>query len=395
MTSETPDIFVQFRHELHQFPEVSCLEVETQKRIKAFVSQFNPVQSTEVGKTGLLFQYGRDTEGPVTLIRADIDALPIREVNTFAHRSCNEGVSHKCGHDGHTAILARVASWLAEKPVSSGRVYLLFQPAEENGKGAEAVLNDPVLASIHPDRVFALHNLPGYREGTIVCKPGSFTSSVLSLIVSFTGKVSHSAEPEKGLNPAYSMADFILQTRLIQHPDAQSDEFALITPVYTTMGEKSYGISAGYGEVHLTLRTRNAERMERLTRQLLSLLANISTHSGIEIKTAYTEAFYASENDREAFAQIKQRAQKLGYSFIEKQEPFKWGEDFGLFTQKYKGAMFGIGNGENSPALHNDDYDFNDNLIEPAARLFLELIEVGHEQLGSEANRPEINNQSR
>ncbi|SOD97981.1 amidohydrolase [Spirosoma fluviale] len=378
MTSDKTDIFTQFRHELHQFPEVSCQEIETRKRIKNFVSQFNPTRITEVAQTGLLLQYGEDDHGPVTLIRADIDALPIQEVNTFGHRSSINGVSHKCGHDGHAAILARLASLLAEKPVTRGRVYLIFQPAEENGKGAEAVLNDPAFASIRPDRAFALHNLPGYKQGVVVCRPGSFTSSVLSLIVKFTGKVSHSAEPEKGLNPAYVMADFVLQTKKIQHPEPQSEDFALITPVYTTMGETSYGISAGYGEVHLTLRTRNAKRMEALTNQLLALLADLSAETGIQIETAYTEAFFANENDPETVEQIRQSALKLGYPYIEKQEPFKWGEDFGLFTQKYKGAMFGIGNGEDSPALHNDDYDFNDTLIEPAARLFLELIEREH-----------------
>lgn len=375
-----PDFFTQFRHELHRFPEVSGQEVETQKRIKVFVSQFNPVSIREVGGTGLLLQYGQDSTGPITLIRADIDALPIQEVNPFAHKSQNKGVSHKCGHDGHATILARLASLLAENPVSIGRVYLLFQPAEETGKGAEAVLNDPAFTHIRPDRVFALHNLPGYQEGTIVCKPGSFTSSVLSMIVSFTGKVSHSAEPEKGLNPAYVMADFMLQTKQIQNPEPQSEAFALITPIYTTMGEKSYGISAGYGEVHLTLRTRNANRMETLTTQLLDLLSTLSVGSGIDVETTYTEAFFANENDLQAFSQIKESARKLGYPFIEKQEPFKWGEDFGLFTQQYPGAMFGIGNGDDSPALHNDDYDFNDSLIEPAAHLFLALIEIGHSQ---------------
>ena len=372
------DRFIQFRHELHQYPEVSGQEFETQSRIKAFVRRFSPVSVLDVGGTGVLLQYGTDLTGPVTLIRADTDALPIQEVNAFAHKSQKEGVSHKCGHDGHTAILARLASLLAQKPITTGRVYLLFQPAEETGKGAEAVLSDPLFSGIRPDRVFALHNLPGYEEGVIVCRPGPFTASVLSLIVTFTGKVSHSAEPEKGLNPAYLMADFMLRAWQLQKPDPQADDFTLITPVYTTMGEKSYGISAGYGEVHLTLRTRNAKQMEWLTSQLQTLLADLSEDTGIEIATSYTEAFFANENDSDCFDQIKQRAEKLGYDFIERQEPFKWGEDFGLFTQKYKGAMFGIGAGENSPALHNDDYDFNDTLIEPAARLFLELIDNHH-----------------
>ncbi|GAB4033014.1 amidohydrolase [Spirosoma gilvum] len=378
MPSEPTNLFTQFRRELHQFPEVSGQEMQTQRRIKTFVSQFRPDALHEVGGTGLLLQYGIDTTGPVTLIRADTDALPIQEVNTFAHRSQITGVSHKCGHDGHTAILARLASLVSEKPVTSGTVYLLFQPAEETGQGAQAVINDPVFATIQPDQVFALHNLPGYEQGVIVCKPGPFTASVLSMIITFTGKVSHSAEPEKGTNPAYMMAEFMLKAKALQIPDPASDDFTLITPVHTIMGEKSYGISAGYGEVHLTLRTRTAGRMDWLTNQLETLLSELTASSGIDTQTAYTEAFFANENDPEAFEQIKASAQKLGYPFLEKQEPFKWGEDFGLFTQRFKGAMFGIGAGTASPALHNDDYDFNDELIEPAAQLFLNLIETRH-----------------
>ncbi len=378
MAVEKPDSFTQFRRELHRFPEISGQEVATQTRIKAFVSLFNPVCVSEVAETGLLLQYGHNTDGPVTIIRADIDALPIQEVNTFAHTSSVPGVSHKCGHDGHTAILARLASLLAEKSHLQGRVYLLFQPAEETGQGANAVLNDPVFAALRPDRVFALHNLPGYEQGVIVGKTGSFTPSVQSLIVTFTGKTSHAAEPEQGLNPACLIADFILKSRQLENPDTKSDAFALITPVHLTLGEKAYGTSAGYGEVHLTLRTWTAQQMEQLTGQLMNLLAELCAGSGIDTKINWTDVFQATQNHADAVEQVKQSARKLGYAFIEATEPFKWGEDFGLFTQHYTGAMFGIGAGVDSPALHNDDYDFNDSLIEPAARLFLDLIECQH-----------------
>lgn len=378
MPPPSTSLFTQFRRELHQFPEVSGQEVQTQQRIKTFVGRFHPDALYEIGGTGLLLQYGTDTTGPVTLIRADTDALPIQEVNTFAHRSQVVGVSHKCGHDGHTAILARLAALLSEKSINRGKVYLLFQPAEETGQGALAVINDPLFAAIQPNRVFALHNLPGYEQGVIVCKPGPFTASVLSMIVTFTGKVSHSAEPEKGINPAYVMAEFMLKSKTLQLPDPASDDFTLITPVHTMMGEKSYGISAGYGEVHLTLRTRTARTMEFLTNQLESALADLTANSGIDTQTTYTESFFANENDPEAFEQIKQSAQRLGFPFFEKPDPFKWGEDFGLFTQRYPGAMFGIGAGTASPALHNDDYDFNDELIEPAAQLFFDLISRIH-----------------
>lgn len=378
MTRYDPDHFIQFRRELHQFPEVSGREVETRSRIKAFVRPFAPDQLTDIAGTGLLLRYGQDTNGPVTLIRADIDALPIQEVNTFAHRSQHEGISHKCGHDGHAAILARLASLLADKPVAKGRVYLVFQPAEETGQGAAAVLSDPAFVNIRPDRAFALHNLPGYEQGAIVCRPGPFTPSVLSMIVMFTGNVSHSAEPENGLNPAYIMAEFMLNAKQLQHPDPSSEDFALITPVYTTMGELAYGISAGYGEVHLTLRTRTARRMEALTAQLLAELSALSAASGITVATRYTDAFSANENDEKAVGQIREAALLRGYPYVEKQDPFKWGEDFGLFTRTYKGAMFGIGNGVDSPALHNNDYDFNDALIEPAAHLFFDLVGLEH-----------------
>jgi len=378
MPSDSVDPFVQFRRELHQFPEISGQEFATQQRVKSFVSQFHPTSITDVGKTGLLLQYGSDPSGPATLIRADMDALPIQESNEFGHKSRNDGVSHKCGHDGHTAILTRLASLLHKQPPAKGIVYLLFQPAEETGAGAEAVLNDPAFSSVKPNLAYALHNLPGYPQGAIVCKPGDFTAAVKSLIVRFQGKVSHSAEPEHGINPAYLMAEFTLQSQAIEQKDPNSEDFALITPIYTTLGEKSYGISAGYGEVHLTLRTRNNERMEALTRQLTDRLSNLSAGTGISIETAYTEAFLANQNDTKAFEAIKTCTEMLGYNFIEKKEPFKWGEDFGLFTQHYKGAMFGIGAGENTPALHNADYDFNDNLIEPAAQFFAALIEQHH-----------------
>ncbi|GAB2576985.1 amidohydrolase [Spirosoma areae] len=357
---------------------MSGQEIDTQKRIKTFVGQFNPLAMRDVGGTGLLLQYGQDVSGPTTLIRADIDALPIQEVNDFGHKSLHEGISHKCGHDGHTAILTRLASHLADRPVAKGQVYLLFQPAEETGKGAQAVLNDPTFATVRPDRVFALHNLPGYKQGVILCKAGAFNPSVQSLITTFTGRTSHAAEPENGLNPAYVMAQFTLLSKALENPDTQSDDFALITPVHTILGKKDYGTSAGYGEVHLTLRTWTQPRMEQLVSQLLTSLADLCDGSGIDTETTYTDVFQAGKNEPEAVEQIKQSALTLGYDFIEKQEPFKWGEDFGLFTQQYKGAMFGIGAGEDAPALHNNDYDFNDALIEPAARLLLDLVERQH-----------------
>ncbi|GAB3998777.1 amidohydrolase [Spirosoma daeguense] len=378
MAIESMTDFIQFRQELHRFPERSGQEFQTRERIKNVVRQFNPIRIDDIAETGLLLQYGDDVAGPVTLLRADMDALPILETNTFAYKSANPGVSHKCGHDGHTTILVRLASLLAQKSDLKGRVYLLFQPAEETGQGAQAVLNDPVFATLRPNQAFALHNLPGFPKGAIICKAGSFTASVQSLIVTFRGKTSHAAEPENGINPAYAMAEFLLRSQQFELPDTKSEKFVLITPVHSVLGQKDYGTSAGYGEVHLTLRTWTAQRMDALVNDLMALLSDICQQSNIETETAFTEVFYANENHPEAVAQIQQATSKLGYDYIETQAPFKFGEDFGLFTQKFPGAMFGIGAGENTPALHNDDYDFDDTLIEPAAQFFLELLAICH-----------------
>ncbi|QJD79923.1 amidohydrolase [Spirosoma rhododendri] len=375
------DPFVAFRYELHRFPELSGQETQTQQRIRAFISLFDPADITPIGGTGLLVRYGTGTGtgGPVTLIRADIDALPIPETNTFAHQSRHERVSHKCGHDGHTAILVRLAASLHASPIATGLVYLLFQPAEETGEGADLVLHDNAFRALRPpDRVFALHNLPGFAEGVIVCKPGLFTASVSGMDIRFTGHVSHAAEPENGNNPAYAMAEFVLQSRALQQPDPQLDTFALITPVQTTMSDWSYGVSPGTGQVHLTLRSRTPARMDDLKKQIGQLLDTLADAHKLVIDSTDVQPFYATENDADAVDQIRNCAETLGFPYQELTQPFRWGEDFGLFTQHFRGAMFGIGAGEDSPALHNDDYDFNDNLIEPAARLFRALIDLKH-----------------
>ena len=367
---------VSFRHTLHQFPEVSEFESETAKRVVDFVKNFNPDGILEnLGGTGVAVVYNGEKPGPTLLFRCELDALPIQEINEFQHRSVYQGISHKCGHDGHMAILVGLASLLKNSPPETGRIVLLFQPAEENGAGAKAVLADARFADIEPDMVFALHNLPGYPENHIFCKSGSFTPAVTSIIIRLTGKTSHAAEPENGINPALAMSVIIREFHNLECTDQKSEKFGLITPVEMNMGEEAYGISAGYGELRYTLRTWTNSQLEQLKKSTEEVVAAVADNHGLSVEVEWTQTFAANENHDEMVSLIKESAQENQLHYVEKTEPFKWGEDFGLFTEKYKGAMFGIGAGEKVPALHNPDYDFPDQIIPAAVNMFYKIIQ--------------------
>lgn len=240
------DYLTSVRKKLHESPEVSGQEFETQKVILDFLKKETKASVKSVANTGVLASFLGSQPGPTVMIRGDIDALPIKEVNTFGHVSKNKGVSHKCGHDGHTTILLGLSILFSEQPITKGKLILLFQPAEENGTGAQAVLNDAEFKKEKIDYVFALHNLPGYKTNEIVVKEQEFTANVKSIILKMTGKTAHAAEPEKGYNPSLAISEIFAYANNITFNKPEGNDFFLMTPVYSTLGDNSsYGISAG------------------------------------------------------------------------------------------------------------------------------------------------------
>lgn len=367
------DDLIEFRHELHKHPEVSGNESETQSRIIEFLKKLG-VNGKKIGGTGVFVVFDSGQEGKTIMLRSDHDALPIQEINSFEYKSIYEGVSHKCGHDGHTSIMCGVAKYFKENPIKKGRVILVFQPAEENGEGAKAILADTQF-DFQPDLVFAFHNLPGYPLNKVVYKKGNFTPAVKSIIVKLDGKTSHAAEPEKGINPAAAISEMIVMFEQESQPNLERDDFALTTPIYINMGERSYGVSAGHGEVHYTLRTWSSEVMQELSERVIKRIEEIAKKQQITASISWTEEFDSNKNDPEAVHYINQAISSNSVNYEIREWPFKWGEDFGLFTQKYPGAMFGIGSGENCPALHNPDYDFPDEIIGTGIKMFTTIVE--------------------
>ncbi len=365
---------VTFRKMLHANPEVSGKEYNTAKSVAKFLKSCKPSEVIEnVGGTGIVAIFDSGKPGKSVMFRAELDALPIQEINTFEHSSIISGISHKCGHDGHATVLLGLARILTEQNPKSGKIFLLFQPAEEDGEGAKAIFSDPKFIPLKPDYIFAFHNLPGYPLNQIVVKNNSFTAGVKSIIIQINGKTAHAAEPENGLNPALAIAEILQESAKLSNNDPNREDFTLITPIHIEMGEIAYGISAGYGEVRLTIRTWDEYNMEKLTNELIGCIKKAAENHHMPITYSWTHEFYANQNDDVAVSLIREAASSLSFDLFQRKFPFKWGEDFGLFTQNFKGAMFGIGSGEKSPALHNPDYDFPDEILPIGIQLFHQI----------------------
>ena len=371
------DTFYQIRRELHQHPELSGHEARTARFVEDKLQAFHPTKVIRhVGGHGLLVEYFFSEDGPTVLFRADMDAVAVQEPDDIPHHSQTPGVAHKCGHDGHTTILLRFARMLSERPLPKGRVLLLFQPAEENGSGSKAVLDTKVLDYYKIDKAFALHNIPGYPASAVLCKEDSFTCAVVSVSITLTGKTSHAAEPQKGISPIPATLNIVDELLRWNNTDIQSDDYFLSTIVEIHVGEEAYGVSAGNSVIRATLRAKTDKLLHQHAQQLKELVATECKRTpDLKHEMEWLEPFSANENDPQSVGMIKNAALRNNLPYIELQTPFSWGEDFGLFMQQYKGAIFGLGSGENCAPLHSPQYDFPDEVIETGATLFYTIAE--------------------
>lgn len=370
------DNIIELRKQLHQYPEISGQETHTALRIQEFINKHHPPKRwiTKLGGTGIAAVYEFPGEGPVVAVRCELDALPIRETNIFPHRSKNQNVSHKCGHDGHMAIVAGLVYRLRSKPPKKGAVILLFQPAEETGKGAPSVLEDPQFTGLAIDYIFALHNIPGVPMHTIITMDRTFSAEVISFSLALKGKESHAAEPEQGINPALCISELIADLEKLNKTDPNDSNFTILTPVHINLGQKAYGVSPGYGELHYTLRTWSSDQMENLITEIKKKINSICTQYHVSFELSWFEHFPSSKNHSLCNTLVKDAAKTLGLFIQERPYPFRFGEDFGWYSKKYKTAMFGLGSGEQTPALHHADYDFPDELLETGIDMFVSIL---------------------
>ena len=370
------DALTAFRRELHRHPEISGQEADTASRVYDFLKGFSPDSMRDhIGGHGLLAEFRGKAAGPLVMFRAELDALPIAAISKHPYRSAYPGKGHLCGHDGHMAMVAGLAYHLAEKRPGRGRVVLLFQPSEEDGSGAQRIISDPAFKAYEPDRIFALHNLPGYPLHAMVVSQSHFAAASRGMHISITGKSSHAAEPEKGVNPAQGMARMLMKFKALIERKKLFSDFTLITPIHARLGSLAYGTSPGEGVIHLTLRSYLNRDMELLRKETEKIIGEIASQEKLHHQIKYEEVFPATVNDPDCKRLLENAAKKQDLRLEVREKPFKWSEDFGHFTAKYSGALFGLGSGTSQPALHNPDYDFPDTLIPTGIKIFKNVYE--------------------
>jgi amidohydrolase len=355
---------VDFRHALHRTPELSGQERETAARVADRLRGIGADRIvTGLGGFGVAGVFEGRAPGPTVMLRAELDALPIEEIADRPHASAIPGRGHMCGHDGHAAALMGCAHAFARRRPARGRVVLLFQPAEEDGSGAAAVIADPRFAELRPDMAFAWHNMPGLPLGHARFRAGPMFCASVGLHVRLEGRTAHASQPETGLSPAQTLAALIRDIVVLGPGGPMDEEFALVTVTHARLGEPSYGVAPGRADLQATLRALTPGRMARLRAEAEALALDRAQAAGLSVAVDWHDDFACTANDAEATEVIRRVLDTRGVPWEGMSEPYRFSEDFGRFGAAARTAMIILGAGTAVAALHNPDYDFPDDLI--------------------------------
>lgn len=368
-------VLTAFRRHLHQRPEVSGQEAQTAREVLAFLQPHGPDRVISgLGGHGLAVVYEGHEPGPTLLLRCELDGLPITEISTFAHRSQIPGKGHLCGHDGHMATLAGVAMVLGRQRPKRGRVVLMFQPAEEDGSGAAAVIADPAFAEIRPDMSFSWHNMPGVPLGQALLKAGPVACASRGMRVVFEGRTAHASLPETGISPMMALSRLMPALTALSFGDSHGGEFRLVTVTHAIMGVPAFGIAPGAGEIWATLRTLTDDQMAVLALAAQKLVGETAQENNLSVAISWHDDFAHSANDPAAVAVLAEALEAEGIAHRPGDLPMRGSEDFGRFGHGAPAAMAFLGAGETCPPIHNPDYDFPDALIDIGTRMYLRIL---------------------
>lgn len=379
MQQDSYELAVELRHTLHAHPELSGHEVATTERLCQFIKRYTSfIPVIEDGWFWVKIPTAKaftNREKPIKVaFRADMDALPISESLDLPYVSRQPGVSHKCGHDGHSAVLAGLALELEKNPPPVD-VYLIFQAAEETGAGGESC--SQLLTREGIDWVFAFHNWSGIPAGCVALKSGVAQMASLGLSVGMTGVTAHASQPEDGKNPAAALSELLLCALKLAGFESAGNNFSgqvLATVINVDIGEKNFGISASKGEVSFTLRAEYENDLAELKQIILDYAQNLSRRDGLEFSYREFDVFPETRNHDVALKRVRRAAERAGFSIIELQRPWRASEDFGHYLKLVPGAMVYIGNGVDYPSIHTKDFDFRDENIRVAVDLWLNIL---------------------
>ncbi len=361
------------RHDFHMHPELGFQEDRTKARIARHLRELGIETHEGVGVVGVL----RSGSGNRAIgLRADFDALPITEQNTFAHASKTEGVMHACGHDGHTTMLLGAAELLAKKPDFDGAVVFLFQPNEEHGLGAQAMIDEGVLRRFPIDEVYGAHNLPGEPLGRVSTRAGLICSSESLFEIDIRGQGGHASMPHVGRETLTPGAELVLalQTLVSRKLPPTAGTVVSVTE-FLTDGQRN--VLPGHTVLKGDARAASPEDRETIERLMRQIASGVAATHDVEISVAFRTEFVEAINDADAAAALVSAARANGLDTDGARSPMTFSEDFAHFAAEVPGCFFLIGNGTdgaNGRPLHSADYDFNDALLPIGANLWAELV---------------------
>jgi amidohydrolase len=371
MDKKNYDLAVELRHELHAHPELSNQEVWTKQHLIDFLKEHTKLEIVDRGRWFYAVYRAKNAKENIAF-RADFDALPIDENLDIPYNSKIKGVSHKCGHDGHAAALAGLALEVDQKGADKN-VFFLFQHAEEIGAGAkEAAV---FIKENNIDEIFAFHNMNVGPFKSVNVKDGTVNCASKGMVIHMEGAPSHASEPERGKNPSFAIAKIIDSI-----PDLINDKknkgLVLCTVVQVDIGERAFGVSAGRGDLLLTIRALYENELMALQKNLEDIAKDQAGKYGLKVSFEYYDEFPETANYKESSDKIRKVAKEKGFELIELKEAFRGSDDFGHFLKETKGAYCYLGNGEDYSDVHTFEYDFRDELIEVAVDLFVGIIEL-------------------
>jgi amidohydrolase len=371
---------VNWRHHIHKHPEFGFEEVLTSDMVAQKLEEFGLEVHRNIGKTGVvgILKCG-DSDRSIGL-RADMDALHIEEKNCFAHASVHDGVMHACGHDGHTAMLLGAAHELAATRNFDGTVYFIFQPGEEHGLGAKAMIADGLFTKWKIDAVYAMHNLPGIPEGYFLTRPSSIMASESSFEIDVIATGGHAALPHMGTDPIVVGAQIVtaLQTIVSRNLSAINETAVISVTEFTTNG--TVNVIPSQVKIKGDTRSFTDEALKKIEAAIERIVAGQCMSAGVDYKYSFINTFLSTINTAEETEHAVNAAKKVvGEACVNGScEPFTISEDFSFMQREVKGCYILVGNGEGEcggTALHNPNYDFNDNILMKGVNYWQTLVE--------------------
>jgi hippurate hydrolase len=373
------------RKQIHANPELCFAEVQTADLVAAKLTEWGIPMHRGMGTTGVVGIIKNGTSDRAIGLRADMDALPMQEFNTFAHASKNAGKMHACGHDGHTAMLLAAAQHLAKNRNFDGTVYLIFQPAEEGGGGAREMIKDGLFEKFPMEAVYGMHNWPGMQVGKFAVSAGPVMASSNEFKIVIHGKGGHAALPHDGIDPVLAACQMVQAFQTIISRNKKPIEAGVISVTMIHAGEATNVIPDSV-EIQGTVRTFTLELLDLIEKRMRDIAEHTSAAFGATCDFEFDRNYPPTINsEAEANFAGQVMSDIVGAANVLKQEPTMGAEDFSYMLLAKPGAYCFIANGEGDHRamghgggpcmLHNPSYDFNDDLIPLGATFWVRLVE--------------------